>query len=160
MTFWPTESRLCSYYAVASGMVPAEHWFALGRPISRIDNEPVLLSWSGTMFEYLMPEIFFDTHRDTLLGRSVDGAVRAQIAYGRWENIPWGISESAYYALDRHREYKYKAFGVYETALSSCPREGGFSLFHHFGNGTLSPREHGKSGEACAARLRRQSGHV
>lgn len=75
------------------------------------------------MFEYLMPEIFFDTHRDTLLGRSVDGAVRAQIAYGRWENIPWGISESAYYALDRHREYKYKAFGVYETALSSCPRE-------------------------------------
>lgn len=118
-----SESRLCSYYAVASGMVPAEHWFALGRPISRIDNEPVLLSWSGTMFEYLMPEIFFDTHRDTLLGRSVDGAVRAQIAYGRWENIPWGISESAYYALDRHREYKYKAFGVYETALSSCPRE-------------------------------------
>ncbi len=118
-----SESRLCSYYAVASGMVPAEHWFALGRPISRIDNEPVLLSWSGTMFEYLMPEIFFDTHRDTLLGRSVDGAVRAQIAYGRWGNIPWGISESAYYALDRHREYKYKAFGVYVTALSSCPRE-------------------------------------
>lgn len=118
-----SESRLCSYYAVASGAVPPEHWFALGRPISRIDDEPVLLSWSGTMFEYLMPEIFFDTHRDTLLGRSVDGAVRAQIAYGRWGNIPWGISESAYYALDRHREYKYKAFGVYATALSSCPRE-------------------------------------
>lgn len=118
-----SESRLCSYYAAASSVVPAEHWFALGRPITRIENEPVLLSWSGTMFEYLMPELFLDTHRDTLLGRSVDGAVRAQIAYGRWENIPWGISESAYYALDRQKEYKYKAFGVYETALSACPRE-------------------------------------
>lgn len=107
-----TEARLASYLAIAKGDAPIEHWFYLGRPITRLEGRPTMLSWNGSMFEYLMPALFIPGHRDTLLGESEAIAVAYQRRYARKHNMPWGISESAFGVTDAEDIYQYKAFGV------------------------------------------------
>ena len=112
-----SEARLTSFLAIARGEVPVEHWWALGRPFGSAYGRLPLLSWSGTMFEYLMPLLFTQTHENSLLDRACHDAVRCQIGYARQSSVPWGISESAFSALDRHNVYQYRAFGVPALAL-------------------------------------------
>jgi cellobiose phosphorylase len=112
-----SEARLTSFLAIARGEVPVEHWWALSRPFGSAYGRLPLLSWSGTMFEYLMPLLFTQTHENSLLDRACYDAVHCQIGYARQNHVPWGISESAFSALDRHNVYQYRAFGVPALAL-------------------------------------------
>jgi cyclic beta-1,2-glucan synthetase len=112
-----SEARLASFIAIAKGDVPQEHWFRMGRALVGVAGTPTLVSWSGSMFEYLMPLLVMRTYPDTLLHRSCVSAVNAQIQYGRLQGVPWGISESAYNVMDRQGNYQYKAFGVPELGL-------------------------------------------
>jgi cellobiose phosphorylase len=112
-----SEARLTSFLAIARGEVPVEHWWALGRPFGSAYGRLPLLSWSGTMFEYLMPLLFTQTHENSLLDRACHDALRCQIGYAEENGVPWGISESAFSALDRHNVYQYRAFGVPALAL-------------------------------------------
>ena len=107
-----SEARLGSFVAIAQGHLPQEHWFAMGRILTAHKGEPTLLSWSGSMFEYLMPLLVMPNFSDTLLDQSYRAAVRRQIEYGAQRNVPWGISESGYMATDIHLNYQYRAFGV------------------------------------------------
>ena len=107
-----SEARLGSFVAVARGDVPLEHWFSLGRPYGAIGRRRVLLSWTGTMFEYLMPLLFQHSYPNSLLDKAAREAVEVQISYGRMRSVPWGISESAFADLDTAKTYQYKAFGV------------------------------------------------
>ncbi len=107
-----SEARLASFIAIAKGEIPELHWFRLGRLITSVHGAPVLLSWSATMFEYLMPLLLMRSYPETLLDASCRMAVRRQIDYGASRGTPWGISESAYTSVDRHGNYQYKAFGV------------------------------------------------
>ena len=92
--------------------MPESHWFHLGRAVTSVHGAPVLLSWSATMFEYLMPLLVMRSYPDTLLDESCRMVVRRQIEYAAARGVPWGISESAYNVVDRHDTYQYKAFGV------------------------------------------------
>ncbi len=107
-----SEARLASFIAIAKGDVPERHWFHLGRLITGVRGSPALLSWSATMFEYLMPLLVMRSFPETLLDESCRMAVLRQIDYAATRGTPWGISESAYAAVDRHGTYQYKAFGV------------------------------------------------
>ncbi len=107
-----SEARLLSFLAVARGEVPQKHWFSLGRSITSTPGGKALISWSGTMFEYLMPFIVMRDFPTTLLGRTGRAIVQTQIAYGKRQSIPWGISESAYSGVDFEKTYQYRAFGV------------------------------------------------
>src|SRR5207253_1793883 len=89
-----SEARLCSYVCIAQGQVNQDHWFTLGRLLIASRGEPVLVSWSGSMFEYLMPLLVMPNYENTLLDQTYQGAVRHQIEYGRSRSVPWGISES------------------------------------------------------------------
>src|SRR5438477_2038823 len=113
-----SEARLTSFLAIARGEVSVEHWWALSRPFGSAYGRLPLLSWSGTMFEYLMPLLFTQTHENSLLDRACHDAVHCQIAYAQQSRVPWGISESAFSALDRHNVYQYCAFCVPALALS------------------------------------------
>lgn len=112
-----SESRLASFLAIAKGDVPGRHWAHLGRPFTREGPDTVLLSWSGTLFEYLMPELFMDEPGGSLLGQSACGAVDSQIRFGHESSMPWGVSESGYYVLDGASNYAYQAFGVPALAI-------------------------------------------
>jgi cyclic beta-1,2-glucan synthetase len=112
-----SECRLASLVAIAKGDVPVEHWYALGRPRASLPGGTVLLSWSGTMFEYLMPLLFMRTFANSLLDHACREAVRQQVLYGHEKGVPWGISECAYGALDVNQIYQYRAFGVPRLAL-------------------------------------------
>ena len=112
-----SECRLASLVAIAKGDVPVDHWFALGRTRSPSDEGPVLLSWSGTMFEYLMPVLYTRSFAGSLLDRACQQAVQKQIEHGQNEKLPWGVSESAFSALDMNQSYQYRAFGVPSIAL-------------------------------------------
>ena len=107
-----SEARLCSFLAVAHGLLPIEHWFRLGRQLALGGGPAVLVSWSGSLFEYLMPLLVMPSFRPTLLDQSCHGAVRRQIWYGRLRRVPWGISESCYNQMDAQMNYQYRAFGV------------------------------------------------
>jgi cyclic beta-1,2-glucan synthetase len=107
-----SEARLCSFIAIAQEQLPQESWFALGRLLTTVGGEPILLSWSGSMFEYLMPLLVMPTYENTLLDQTCKAAVRKQIEYGRSRGVPWGISESEYNTIDVHLNYQYRAFGV------------------------------------------------
>ncbi len=107
-----SEARLASYLAIAHQDVPLEHWFHLGRPVMRCDNDLGLISWNGSMFEYLMPRLLMLSGPQTLLSESEKVAVKMQQRHGRREGIPWGVSESAYAARDPEHRYQYQAFGV------------------------------------------------
>ena len=107
-----SEARLCSYVAIAQGQVSQDHWFSLGRLLVASLDEPVLASWNGSLFEYLMPVLVMPTYDNTLLDQSYHGAVAQQIAYGQLHGVPWGVSESGYNRTDVHLNYQYRAFGV------------------------------------------------
>ncbi len=107
-----SEARLASLVAIAKGDVPASHWLHLARPLARIGGSLALLSWSGTMFEYLMPLLLTRSYPGTLLHESCRMAVRRQRQYASGRNAPWGVSESGYYAFDAGQNYQYRAFGV------------------------------------------------
>jgi cyclic beta-1,2-glucan synthetase len=107
-----SEARLANFVAIAQNQLPQESWFALGRLITEVDGDAALLSWSGSMFEYLMPQLVMPSYEDTLLERTAQASVRRQIEYGRQRSVPWGISESAYNMVDAHSNYQYRAFGV------------------------------------------------
>jgi cyclic beta-1,2-glucan synthetase len=107
-----SEARIASIIALAKGEVPQTHWLQLSRPLTRVEGFYVLLSWSATMFEYLMPMLFLRSYPGTLLADSAQGAVSHQIAYGKAKGVPWGISESGFYLFDTNQNYQYRAFGV------------------------------------------------
>ncbi len=108
-----SESRIASLVAIAKYDVPQSHWIHLGRPLTRLDvGEEALLSWSGTMFEYLMPPLLMHSYPDTLIDASASASIAQQILYAREKKAPWGISESGYYAFDAAMNYQYHAFGV------------------------------------------------
>ncbi|MFO8005386.1 GH36-type glycosyl hydrolase domain-containing protein [Thioalkalivibrio sp.] len=107
-----SESRLASFLLIAQGQVPQKHWFTLGRLLTRHRGDVSLISWSGSMFEYLMPQLIMPSYADTLLDQTCKAAVSRQIEYGRQRAVPWGISESCYSATDIHQVYQYRAFGV------------------------------------------------
>lgn len=107
-----SEARLASYVAIAQDQVPQESWFAMGRLLTTVNGEPVLLSWSGSMFEYLMPMLVMPSYENSLLHQTCKSAVARQIEFGNQHGIPWGISESGYNRVDARLNYQYKAFGV------------------------------------------------
>jgi cyclic beta-1,2-glucan synthetase len=107
-----SEARLSTFVAIAQGHLPQESWFALGRLLTTAAGESVLLSWSGSMFEYLMPLVVMPGYDETLLDQTCKAAVKRQIEYGRHSGVPWGISESGYNLLDARLTYQYRAFGV------------------------------------------------
>jgi cellobiose phosphorylase len=107
-----SEARQTSYIAVARGEVPPRHWSRLGRSITVVDFYRGLVSWTGTMFEYLMPLILMKNYKNTLLDETYSFVVRSQKKYGRHKRVPWGVSECGFYALDIDLNYQYKAVGV------------------------------------------------
>jgi cyclic beta-1,2-glucan synthetase len=107
-----SEARLASFIAIARGDLPEKHWFHLGRAVTSVHGTPTLLSWSATLFEYLMPLLLMRTYPATLLDESCRMAVRRQRDYGAERGVPWGVSESAYDLVDHLGTYQYKAFGV------------------------------------------------
>jgi cyclic beta-1,2-glucan synthetase len=107
-----SEARLASYLAIVKRDVPEDHWYALGRPMTSVAGTPALLSWGGTMFEYLMPNLLMRSREGTLLARTSELAVEAQIAWAKNHDQPWGISESAFARRDASHTYQYRSFGV------------------------------------------------
>ena len=107
-----SEARLASLVAIAKDEVPQSHWLHLSRPFTRVDGRQALISWSATMFEYLMPCLFVRAESGTLLGQTLEVVADRQIGYGREKDVPWGISESGYYRFDANQFYQYRAFGV------------------------------------------------
>ena len=107
-----SESRLASFVAVAKGDAPQEHWFRLGRQLVPVDGGRALVSWTGTMFEYLMPLLVMRDYEETLLNETYKAVVTRQIEYGEQHGVPWGMSESAYNARDRLLNYQYGPFGI------------------------------------------------
>jgi cyclic beta-1,2-glucan synthetase len=173
-----SECRLASFIAIAKGDVPQEHWFRMGRQLTSVDGGRALISWTATMFEYLMPLIVMRNYRDTLLSETYEAVVSRQIEYGYERAVPWGISESAYAARDLHFNYQYGPFGVpglglkrgliedlvispYSTILASMvapvqamenlrvlAREGGLSRYGFYDALDYTP-ERVKKGERC-----------
>jgi cyclic beta-1,2-glucan synthetase len=107
-----SEARLASYIAISKGDVPQIHWFHLNRQLVNVKGWPTLVSWSASMFEYLMPLLFMKTYPKTLLDQSCRSIVHRQIEYATELGVPWGISESGYNFVNRKGDYQYKAFGV------------------------------------------------
>ena len=107
-----SEARLASFVAIAKGDVPQEHWFRLGRQLTPVDGGRALISWTASMFEYLMPLLVMHDYGGTLLDETYRAVVRRQIEYGAERHVPWGISEAAYNARDLHLNYQYGPFGV------------------------------------------------
>jgi len=112
-----SEARLASFFAIAKGDAPVEHWFHLQRPVIRVSKGIVLLSWNGSMFEYLMPRLLIRPGPETLLEESDRIATEVQRRHGASRGTPWGISESAYSAMDPDHRYRYQAFGVPDLGL-------------------------------------------
>ena len=107
-----SEARLASFVAIAKGEIPARHWFRLGRAMTPVDRGSALISWSGSMFEYLMPSLVMRAPTGSLLEQTSRLVVRRQMKYGAELGIPWGVSESAYNARDLELTYQYQTFGV------------------------------------------------
>jgi cyclic beta-1,2-glucan synthetase len=107
-----SEARLASFVAIAKGDVPVRHWFRLGRALTPVDRGSALISWSGSMFEYLMPSLVMRAPAGSLLEQTSRFVVRRQMKYGAELGVPWGISESAYNARDLELTYQYSTFGV------------------------------------------------
>ncbi|MGI8787174.1 MAG: GH36-type glycosyl hydrolase domain-containing protein [Pyrinomonadaceae bacterium] len=107
-----SESRLASFVAIAKGEIPQEHWFRLGRPLTPLQGSRALISWTATMFEYLMPILVMRDYDETLLDQTYKSVVARQIEYAGKNGVPWGISEAAYNARDLHLNYQYAPFGI------------------------------------------------
>ncbi len=114
-----SEARLSSFLAIAKGDVPKRHWAALGKPLTVFKGLPALVSWSGSMFEYLMPNIVMKTPHNSIIDYSCRASVHSQISYARRMKMPWGISESQYHVFDNHANYQYGPFGVVRMRLQS-----------------------------------------
>lgn len=112
-----SEARLSTFVGIAQDKLPQDSWFALGRQVTNLGNTPILLSWSGSMFEYLMPLLVMPTYENTLLDETIKAIVLKQIEYGEKQDVPWGISESGYNMVDAHLNYQYRAFGVPGTGF-------------------------------------------
>ena len=112
-----SEARIAAFITVAKGEAPQQSWFKLGRIHTIAYGHPVLISWTGTMFEYLMPSIWMRSYPDTLVSRTLSGVVAIQRAFGKEHGIPWGISESGWAGIDDHGHYHYQAFGIPPIAL-------------------------------------------
>jgi cyclic beta-1,2-glucan synthetase len=107
-----SEARLASFIAIAKGDIPEEHWFRMGRPLTTVASGRALISWTGTMFEYLMPLLVMRNYPGTLLNETYESVVQRQIEYGEERGVPWGISEAAYSVRDLQLNYQYGPFGV------------------------------------------------
>ncbi|HZE86501.1 MAG TPA: glucoamylase family protein, partial [Puia sp.] len=107
-----SEARLGIFVAIAEGKLPQEAWFALGRQLTNAGGASILVSWSGSMFEYLMPRLIMPEYDNTLLDRTNRSMVERQIEYGKQRASFWGISESGYNMVDAQLNYQYRAFGV------------------------------------------------
>lgn len=107
-----SEARMASYLAIAKGEVSPEHWFSLSRRLTSINRNEILLSWGGTMFEYLMPLLYMTRYENTLLSNTYDNVVKWQENYGKSRNYPWGFSESGYGVLNLELHYQYRSFGA------------------------------------------------
>ncbi|MCH7909998.1 MAG: hypothetical protein IIB38_10320, partial [Candidatus Hydrogenedentes bacterium] len=107
-----SEARTTSLIAIAKGDVPLKHWLHLSRPITQIGGKRALMSWNGTLFEYLMPSLLMRSYEHTLLAESIEVSVRRHIDYAQKRGVPWGISESGYYQFDANMNYQYRGFGV------------------------------------------------
>ncbi len=107
-----SEARVTTFVAIAQGKLPQQSWFALGRQLTNHGTTPILLSWSGSMFEYLMPLLIMPSYENTLLDQTNKAIVHKQIEYGKKRGVPWGISESGYNLLDANLNYQYRAFGI------------------------------------------------
>jgi cyclic beta-1,2-glucan synthetase len=114
-----SEARLASFIAIAKGDVPTEHWFHLGRALVPADSRSVLVSWGGSMFEYLMPLLVMRGYPATLLTETYQTIVDRQIEFGRGHRVPWGMSESAFNVRDANQNYQYRSFGVPGLGLKS-----------------------------------------
>ncbi|MBK9980446.1 MAG: hypothetical protein IPP20_21490 [Gemmatimonadetes bacterium] len=112
-----SEARLASFVAIARKDVPIEHWFRLSRSLNRTGGQTALVSWSGSMFEYLMPVLVMRSLAHTILEQTYHGALARHMAYARARDVPWGVSESAYNVRDHQQTYQYHAFGVPDLAL-------------------------------------------
>ncbi|MCA3575206.1 MAG: DUF3131 domain-containing protein, partial [Aestuariivirga sp.] len=112
-----SEARLASFFAIAKGDIPARHWFRLGRSVTPVAHASALVSWSGSMFEYLMPSLVMRAPAGSLIEQTSCLIVRRQIDYGTSLGLPWGISESAYNARDLEYTYQYSNFGVPDLGL-------------------------------------------
>jgi cyclic beta-1,2-glucan synthetase len=112
-----SEARLASFFAIAKNDVPTRHWFRLGRTLTPSGRASALQSWSGSMFEYLMPSLVMHEPSGSLLALSNRAAVRRQIDYASALGLPWGISESQYNARDREQNYQYSGFGVPDLGI-------------------------------------------
>ena len=107
-----SEARQASLIAIAKGDIPIKHWNSLSRTMTNLGDYKGLVSWSGTAFEYLMPNINIPKYKGSLLDESCKFAIKSQIEYSRKLGIPWGISEAAFNAKDLYSNYQYKAFGI------------------------------------------------
>lgn len=107
-----SEARITSYIAISKGDIPVEHWFRLSRRLTKINREEILLSWGGSMFEYLMPLLFMRSYPETILSQTYKNVVNWQKEYAKKRNLPWGFSESAYYFFNIDLHYQYRTFGV------------------------------------------------
>ncbi len=107
-----SEARLASFILIANGQLPQKHWFSLGRLLTNSSGEASLISWSGSMFEYLMPQLLMPSFENTLLDQTCKAVVKQQIKYAQHHHVPWGISESCYNVTDIAQVYQYRAFGV------------------------------------------------
>ncbi len=112
-----SEARLLSFIAIAKGDVSVSHWFCLGRSLTQVEKGSALVSWSGSMFEYLMPSLVMKTPEGGLIKKTCELIIQRQISYGKERAIPWGISESAYNKRDLHLTYQYSNFGIPDLAL-------------------------------------------
>ncbi len=107
-----SEARTASLIAIAKNQVPRSHWLHLSRPVTIVAGIPTMISWNGSMFEYLMPDLFTQTYPNTLMHQTSHGVVDAQINYGKEHGVPWGVSESSYYRFDSADNYQYQGFGI------------------------------------------------
>lgn len=107
-----SEARQTSFIAIARGEVPVSHWFKMGRALTVVDHYKGLVSWTGTMFEYLMPLLIMKSYKNTLMDETYSFVIRSQKKYGKQRSIPWGASESGFNSLDINLDYQYKAIGI------------------------------------------------
>ncbi len=142
-----SESRILSFAAMMLGQVPCEHFARLGRACARVDGGAALISWSGTLFEYLMNGLFLPVWEDTLIGRSNRHVIQAQKARSG-DAMPWGVSESGFYAFDMQMNYQYRAFGLSEAALRGERQE---SVITPYASALALPYD----GQAASANLQR-----
>ncbi|HJU92363.1 MAG TPA: glucoamylase family protein [Pyrinomonadaceae bacterium] len=174
-----SEARLASFVGIAKGDVPQQHWFRMGRALTKVDHGRALISWTGTMFEYLMPLLVMRNYPNTLLSETYQTIVERQIEYGEERGVPWGISEAAYNVRDLRLNYQYGPFGVpglglkrgliedlvvapYSTMLAAeiAPEAAMKNLRRLQKEGALGPYGYYESIDYTAARLPEGQKHV